>query len=48
MTMLLIAFLCFAILIAAWLMAPGKPVSMPSMMSRDASDAAPADIGMQH
>jgi hypothetical protein len=29
-------------------MAPGKPVSMPSMMSMEAPDTAPADVKMQH
>jgi hypothetical protein len=48
MTMLLVAFLCFAVLIAAWLLAPGKPVTMPSLKPREHSDAMPADVGMQH
>jgi len=48
MTMLLMAFLCFAVLLLAWLMAPGSPVSMPSVMRRDPIDAVPADMEMQH
>ncbi|HVL24170.1 MAG TPA: hypothetical protein VM450_08795 [Thermomicrobiales bacterium] len=46
--MLLIAFLCFAVLVLAWLMAPGKPIALSSMVHRERVDTVPADVEMQH
>ncbi len=46
--MVLIAFLCFAVLVLAWVAAPGEPVTLGSLLRLDASDAAPGDVEMQH
>jgi hypothetical protein len=46
--MLLLAFLCFAVLVMAWLAAPGKPIALSSMLHRERVDTVPADVEMQH
>ncbi len=47
--MLIVAFACFAILVLAWLMAPGRPVALGDLLKRQLpADAAPAEIELQH
>jgi len=46
--MLVIAFLCFAVLVLAWLAAPGEPVVMRSLLPITKSEDMPADVELQH
>ena len=46
--MLLIAFICFAVLLGAWLFAPVEPRALSSMLRTNAPDSIPGDVELQH
>jgi hypothetical protein len=47
--MLAVAFACFAILMLAWVMAPGQPIALGDLLKRQLpANTAPGDIELQH
>jgi hypothetical protein len=47
--MLIVAFACFAILMLAWIMAPGQPMALGDLLKRQLpADTATGEMELQH
>ena len=46
--MVLVAFLCFAMLIAAWVAAPGRPVALRDLVRMRMPESSSGEVEMQH